>query len=103
MRLWYSPESLSDVKRIIDYIKNDLQNPSAAETVAKRIMHSCSLLKEMPYMGISLSSRIEVGTDWYYLITGNYIVFYRLETSAVHIIRILDTRTDYINVIKELL
>ena len=34
-----------------------------------------------------------------YLISGNYIVFYRIESNSISVYRIIDARTDYIRTI----
>ena len=103
MKLWFSPESLSDVITIKNYIKDDLGNPLAADAVVERVLHSCRLLKEMPYLGASLAERINQETETRYLISGKYLIFYNVVGQEVRIIRILDSRMNYMELIMDLL
>ena len=45
---------------------------------------------------MELSKRIGRETDYRYLISRNYIVFYRIEDDSISVYRIIDARTDYI-------
>lgn len=99
MKLRYTPEAMADLLEIEDYITNTLLNPDAAKNVIGRIASSCVKLKEQPYMGVELRRKIGRDVDGYCLISGMYMVVYDVETDAVSIIRVLDTRTDYIRAI----
>ena len=78
-----------------DYIRETLKNPLAANRIAARILESCSRLKDLPQMGATLAEKVGRETDLRYLISGKYIVFYRVEDDAVSVIRSLDGRTNY--------
>ncbi len=95
-RIRLSPTALSDLKEIKDYISNILCNPPAAERTVKRIIDDYSLLETAPYMAPSLSSVVPIKTDYRFLVSGNYIVFYRVEGEYVSIYRVLYGRRDYI-------
>ena len=89
---------------IWDYIVSDLQNRSAAERVTDRIMDAVDRLKDFAEMGAPLSSIADVGTDYRFLVSGNYMVFYRVQGNSVYIDRILYGRSDYMSVLfKDLL
>lgn len=96
MKLRYTPEALFDLAEIKQYIKEDLGSPIAAGKVISTITVSCGLLKDQPRLGMELSKLIDRDTDYRYLISGNYIVFYRIESNTISIYRIIDARTDYI-------
>ncbi|MBO6182800.1 MAG: type II toxin-antitoxin system RelE/ParE family toxin [Acidaminococcaceae bacterium] len=96
MILRYSPEALSDLAAIKKYIEEDLGSPIAAENIVTNITASCSLLKEQPRLGMELSKLIGRETDYRYLISRKYVIFYRIEGSSISIYRIIDARTDYI-------
>ena len=100
----YSPESRRDLDDIWDYIVSDLQNRSAAEHVINRIMDAVDQLKSFTEMGTPLSSIADVGTDYRFIVSGNYMVFYRVQGSDVYIDRVLYGRSDYMSVLfKDLL
>lgn len=51
-----------------------------------------------------LSSIADVGTDYRFLVSGNYMVFYRVQDSDVHIDHVLYGRSEYMSALfKDLL
>ncbi len=50
-------------------------------------------------LGVKLSSKIHIETDYRYLISGNYIVFYKYDDVHVSIYRILYSRRDYVKLL----
>ena len=103
-KIHYSPESRRDLDDIWDYIVSELQNRSAAEHVVDRIMDAVDQLKNFAEMGTPLSSIADVGTDYRFLVSGNYMVFYRVQDSDVYIDRVLYGRSDYMSALfKDLL
>lgn len=95
MRLRYSPEAREDLRNLRQYIAVELCNPSAADSVVESILRSCSVLKAQPDMGVSLSEKIGRDTKIQYIISGKHLAFYLVEEECVSIIRILDSRTNY--------
>ncbi len=96
MVLRYTPaarEDLSDTKR---YIENVLKNPVAAKNVTNKIIRKCSILKEQPMCGMSLSEKTGIKSDLRVLVCDNHLAFYRIQETYISIVRILDGRTDYI-------
>ena len=103
-KIHYSSESRRDLDDIWDYIVSDLQNRSAAERVIDHIMDAVDSLKNFAEMGTPLSSIADIGTDYRFLISGNYMVFYRVQGNDVYIDRVLYGRSDYISILfKDLL
>ena len=103
-KIHYSPESRRDLDDIWDYIVPELQNRSAAERVIDRIIDAVDPLKNFAEMGTPLSSIADIGTDYRFLVSGNYMVFYRVQGNDVYIDRVLYGRSDYMSVLfKDLL
>ena len=103
-KIHYSPESRRDLDDIWDYIVSELQNRSAAEHVVDRIMDAVDQLKNFAEMETLLSFIADVGTDYRFLVSGNYMVFYRVQGNDVYIDRVLYGRSDYMSVLfKDLL
>ena len=70
------------------------------KTVLLRSMWSIALWMRLT----PLSSIADVGTDYRFLVSGNYMVFYRVQDSDVHIDRVLYGRSDYMSALfKDLL
>lgn len=95
----YSPESRRDLDDIWDYIVSELQNRSAAERMIARIMDAVDHLENFAEIGTPLSSIADVGTDYRFLVSGSYMVFYRVQGSDVYIDRVLYGRSDYTSVL----
>ena len=98
-KIHYSSESRRDLDDIWDYIVSVLQNRSAAERVIDRIMDAVDPLKNFVKMGTPLSSIADIGTDYRFLVSGNYMVFYRVQGNDVYIDRVLYGRSDYMSVL----
>ena len=97
MRIKYRPAAIKDVDRACDYLRNKLHNPSAAQNLTTKLLHSISLLKENPCMGVPLSSKPEaLETDYRFLVVSKQLVFYQVADDVIEIVRILDGRTDYL-------
>ena len=103
-KIHYSPESRRDLDDIWDYIVSELQNRSAAERVINRIIDAVDPLKNFAEMGTTLSSIADIGTDYRFLVSGNYMVFYRVQGNDIYIDRVLYGRSDYMSALfKDLL
>ncbi|HAN42288.1 MAG TPA: type II toxin-antitoxin system mRNA interferase toxin, RelE/StbE family [Sphaerochaeta sp.] len=97
MRILYSRDFEEDLRSIIDYISDKLQNRKAADDLLKRIFEDTSRLKESPYIGIPLSSLFQTSNSWQYrrIVVGNYIVIYRFSSDVI-VERVFYGRRDYI-------
>jgi len=98
MKLRYTPAAILDLQEIRDYIQDVLMSPDAASNTLTSIANSCGKLKEQPYMGVELRKKLGRELDGYCIITGKYIVIYDVD-EAVSVLRVLDTRTDYVKVL----
>lgn len=98
-KLRINPLARHDLIEIKEYIIKELDSPIAAINVVSKIISSYEKLKEFPMMGPELSSKISISTDYRYLISGNYIIFYKVDDIYVSIYRILYSRRDYIKIL----
>lgn len=101
MQLRYTPQARNDLRNFKQYISAELCNQQAAKRVTEKIVKDCSNLKSNPFLGPELKNKLDVNTDLRYLISSNYIVFYRINDDVISIIRICDARTNYINILFE--
>ena len=97
--LLYTPQAHKDLHDIRSYINEELLNPSASVNVLTRITKKIRSLAKYPLMGSALSSIADVVTDYRYLVCGNYTAFYRYDSNAVYIIRILYGRRDFMKIL----
>lgn len=91
-----SPAAISDLLEIRKYISEELENVTAAERLIASIMSRLRQLEEFPYSGASLSSKIDVDTEYRYLVCGKYLAFYIVEKSEVVVDRVLYGARDYL-------
>lgn len=88
-----------DLQNIIEYIREDLENPPAAERIAEVILGGMEALKQFPEQGRSLGKIIQSAEMYRYLVCEKYLIFYRFEKGAVYIDRILHGRQDYLRLL----
>ena len=96
MKILYRPAAIKDIESAADYIEYQLKNPFAAEKLKTTILKKVALLKDNPEMGMKLSDKFDIETDYRFIIVNKQIVFYELHSDYIEIIRILDGRTDYL-------
>lgn len=94
-----NPIALKDLQEITAYITAELCSPDAATGIVEKIISRYEQLAEYPMMGAELSAVLNVKTDYRYLVSGNYLIFYRVEGEYISIYRILNGRRDYMRIL----
>ena len=84
---------LADIKA---YIAEDLENPQAAIATVSKITKAIRILRDHALIGTPLSSVADVDGDYRFLVSGNYMVFYRANGCDIYIDRVLHGRRDYL-------
>ena len=95
MKLRVNPEAIEDIAGIKKYIREDLDNPTAAERITDKIVKSYKRLKTTPYIGQSLSVIIGIETDYRYLVCDSYLIFYKVSGNMASIHRGIYGKRDY--------
>jgi len=98
MRMDFSPEALNDLESIRDYLSAEYGVKTSEENI-KKIMKSIRSLMQFPLQGSGVWERYGIESDYRYLYTTHNYVFYRIEESSIKIIRILDARRDFLNIL----
>lgn len=98
-KIYIAPEARQDMDEIFDYILFDLGNPSAAMNVIDKIMDAIDQLAEFPHLGAPLSSIANVESKYRFLVTDNYMTFYRVMGENVFVDRVLYGRRDYLRIL----
>lgn len=94
-KLHISDDARADLAEIKAYISDELSNPAAAKSTAKKIAQRIRELQSFPLMGPALSSIIPIASDYRFLVSGNYLIFYRVKKSVVYVDRVLYGRRSY--------
>ena len=97
--LHLSEEAQNDLFEIKSYNEEELLNPSAALATVSKITKSPRVLQNYAYAGALLSSIADIESDYRFIISDNYISFYRAYGSEVYIDRILYARRDYMRIL----
>ena len=98
-KLHLSPEAQEDLSEIKAYIAEDLENPRAALSTVTKITKTIRMLQDHALIGTPLSAVADVNSDYRYLVSGNYMVFYRVAGKDVFIDRVLYGRRDYLRIL----
>ena len=93
-----SPEALSDLTEIKKYIAMELDYPASLNVVSK-ITKAIRGLEQSPDIGAPLSPIVDLPTDYRFLVTGNYLSFYRHEGDKVYVVRVLYGKRDYLKIL----
>ncbi len=81
------------------YITEELENSDAALATVSKITKKIHILKNQAYVGTPLSSVADTESDYRFLVSGNYLVFYRAYGKDVYIDRVLYGRRDYMRIL----
>lgn len=97
--LHLSKKAQSDLAEIKAYITEELENPDAALATVSRITKKIRVLKNQAYAGTPLSLVADIESDYRFIVSGNYLVFYRAYGKDVYIDRVLYGRRDYMRIL----
>jgi toxin ParE1/3/4 len=98
-KLRINPLAYKDLLEIKEYVTVDLDNPDAATKLITRIINSYEKLRDFPMLGSELSSKINIATDFRFLVSGNHIIFYKVDSEYVSIYRVLFAKREYLKII----
>jgi len=98
-KLFISPAAEKDLLEIKQYISEELDNPTSAVKVISQITNRIKDLVNFPEAGIPLSTKIGFETKYRFIVSGNYLAFYRFEENSVYIDRVLYAKRDYIRIL----
>lgn len=92
MKLLYTPEAITDLRRLREFIAE--KNPEAAEKVGPQLVADISRLTTLPYLGrkTQRAPNPEMVRD---LSAGAYIVRYLILDDEIHVLRIWHKREDW--------
>ena len=96
----FSPKASEDLDSIKAYIESELGSPQAANEKVLEILDAIDNLAIFPEIGPSLKGKIDSLSRYRCLSVSNCIVFYRIELDQVLIIRILNSRMNYLKILE---
>lgn len=99
MKIIYKKTAIDDLSNTENYIISQSNNKQAAQKLKSTLVNTISLLKDNPYLGPKMSDRFHVDTSLRYLVISKQLVFYNIKNDNIEIIRILDSRQDYLSLL----
>lgn len=97
--LHLGPEAQNDLAAIKRYITDELENPRAALATVSKITKHIRMLRDHALLGAPLSSIADVDDEYRFLVSGNYMVFYRVKGRDIYVDRVLYGRRDYLRIL----
>jgi plasmid stabilization system protein ParE len=94
-----TPLAFEDLLDIKEHISTELQNPAAAENTLRKIVTAYKKLAVAPFLGASLSAKIDAPTDYRFLVSDAYLVFYKIDDRYISISRIIYGKRDYAKIL----
>ena len=92
MKLRINPLVAEDLKNIKEYIAED--NEEMAVKTIQEIYAQIENIQQFPYAGANLSKRVSFRTDYKYVISGNYVVLYKIGDEYLEIYRVVNRYQD---------
>ncbi len=98
-KIHLSHEAQNDLAEIKRYISKELENPGAALNTVKRITQTIRILQNHAEAGAPLSSIADVRSNYRFLVSGSYMIFYRVNEHDIYVDRVLYGRRDYLRIL----
>mgnify|MGYP004512928561 CR=1 FL=1 len=92
MKVRINPLVAEDLKNIKEYIAED--NEEMAVKTIQEIYSRIEKIQQFPYMGTDLSKRVSFRTNYKYVVSGNYVVLYKIGQEYVEIYRVVNRYQD---------
>ncbi|WP_448918644.1 type II toxin-antitoxin system RelE/ParE family toxin [Holdemanella biformis] len=99
MQIIYKKTAIDDLLNTENYIISRFNNKQAAQKLKSTLVNTITLLKDNPYLGPKMSDWFNVDTPLRYFVISKQLVFYNIKNDNIEIIRILDSRQDYLSLL----
>ncbi len=98
MKIVFSPEALKDIEEIKSYLLGQFGDETTAKNI-KKILKEIRTLSSFPLKGSGIWERYGIDSEYRFLYTNKNYVFYRIDDDVIRIIRVLDARRDFLNIL----
>ncbi len=96
----FSPKASADLDEIKACIESELGSLKAANGKVFEILDAIDNLAVFPEIGPSLKGKIDSLARYRSLSVSGYLVFYRIEAGRVLVVRVLNSRMDYLKMLE---
>lgn len=98
LKIEYSPQALEDLKMLSEYLTSNWDE-LVSNRILKKIIGDVRRLEQFPLLGADLGKFINLPTDYRFLYSERNYIFYYLELDRVRIVRILNEKQDYVQLL----
>lgn len=98
-KIFFSTESVRDLDEMKQYITIETGDEEIAVNNILSILSSIDRLQDFPELGVEVNQIAKVKLKYRYLITNNYMVFYRINGNEIFVDRILHGKRDYLRIL----
>ncbi len=98
-KIKFSADADQDIREIYEYLKNEYGSEELAKNTTRKIGQRIRQLEIFPESGALLESIVGWPTDFRFLVSGQYLIFYTIEGKRVQIERIIYGRRNYYNIL----
>lgn len=99
MKIVYNKLAIEDMQNTQNYIIENFHDEKVAKKLSSKIFDAVSLLLDNPHMEAKLCEKFDVDTNIRFLIIQKHIVFYEIFNEEIEILRVLDSRQDYLAIL----
>ena len=93
-------EYIQDYEDLELYLANSSMYESNKKKILDLIDRDLDRLKTSPYIGAWLDSRISIPNDYRYLVSVDYLQFYKIFNNVVKVYRLVYAKSDYLTILK---
>ncbi|MHC6204293.1 type II toxin-antitoxin system RelE/ParE family toxin [Breznakiellaceae bacterium SP9] len=90
-----------DVKSSVNYIKQTLQAPIAAERLKNEIKKAYKTIRDTPFIYPIVPNEYLASLGFRFTMVKNYMMFYIVEEKQINIVRFLYGHRDWMNILKD--
>lgn len=94
-----TPKAANDLHQIHDYSITELYDSKAGLKLVQSIINSYKQLATFPKLGRKLSTQIPFKTNYFYLVSQKYLIFYQIKKDSIIIYRIIHSQQDYLEIL----
>jgi len=97
--LKYSDCYRDELKSAIKYIRQDLENPIAAQRLKEEVQETYKKIKENPFLYPAVPDEYLASKGFRFTMVKNYMLFYIVEEKEILILRFLYGHRDWMNIL----
>jgi plasmid stabilization system protein ParE len=98
----FTEKAEEDLDCILQYISDDLSNPSAANTLAQKIFNSIDNVRAFPGSGLPVENKFLADKNIRKVLVENYSIYYKADDTykIIYIIRLVYSKRDFNEIAK---